>query len=254
MNRALRRVLVRKKNVPGPTFARLLYILEKTQCLRVSVVSYGSEPSNLAISSPTLATSLPGKPSHRGVFFCSEGGYFGSMKLPPLLQPNKMIVICSPCAAREQIATLTAELALYGPVTVLDGGNRFPAYQIMRMLRRRTPNILPTANRIFLRRAFTCHQMLTLLESTPSMPQPYLILDLLATFQDENVPTSEVSRLLDRCLAQMDRLRMEAPVIVSLAPHADGERLFLHERVCARGDQLLQIEIPYPVVIQPSLF
>ncbi len=176
------------------------------------------------------------------------------MKLPPLFQPNQMIVICSPSAAREQIAALTAELALCGAVTVLDGGNRFPAYQIMRMLRRRTPNILPTANRIFLRRAFTCHQMLALLESTPSLPQPYLILDLLATFLDENVPTAEVSRLLDRCLAQLDRLRMEAPVILSLTPFPEGERFFLFERVCARGDQMLQIEIPYPVIAQPSLF
>jgi hypothetical protein len=177
------------------------------------------------------------------------------MNLPPLLKPNKMIVICSPSAAWEQVAALIAELALCGTVTVLDGGNRFPAYQIMRMLRRRTPNLLPTANRIFLRRAFTCHQMLALLESTPSLPQPYLILDLLGTFHDENVPTAEVSRLLDRCLAQLDRLRMEAPVVISLAsPHTNEGRLFLHERVCARGDQMLQIEIPYPVISQPSLF
>lgn len=176
------------------------------------------------------------------------------MELPPLLQPNKMIVLCSPSAAREQTAALITELALCGAVTVLDGGNCFPAYQIMRMLRRRTANILPTAERIFLSRAFTCHQMLALLENTPALHQPYLILDLLATFQDENVPTEEVSRLLDRCLAQMDRLRLEAPVIVSLALHTNGERLFLFERVCARGDQLIQIEIPYPLISQPSLF
>jgi hypothetical protein len=177
------------------------------------------------------------------------------MNLPPLLKPNKMIVICSPSAAREQVAALTAELALCGTVTILDGGNRFPAYQTMRTLRRRTANLLPTANRIFLRRAFTCHQMLALLESTPSLHQPYLILDLLATFHDENVPTAEVSRLLDRCLTQLDRLRLEAPVIVSLAPpHIHGERFFLFERIRARGDQLIDIEIPYPVITQPALF
>jgi hypothetical protein len=97
--------------------------------------------------------------------------------------------------------------------------------------------------------------MLALLESTPSLHQPYLILDLLATFHDENVPTAEVSRLLDRCLTQLDRLRLEAPVIVSLAPpHINGERLFLFERVRARGDQLIDIEIPYPVITQPALF
>jgi hypothetical protein len=175
------------------------------------------------------------------------------MNLPPLLKPSQMIVLCSPSAAREQIAALTAELALSGSVTVLDGGNRFPAYQAMRMLRRRTANIIPTANRIFLRRAFTCYQMLALLESSPALHQPYLVLDLLATFQDENIPVAEVSRLLDRCLAQLDRLRLEAPVIVSLAPQP-GERLFLFERVCSYGDQRIEIEIPYPIMIQPALF
>lgn len=175
------------------------------------------------------------------------------MKLPPLLKPNNLIVICTPSAAREQAAALTAELAICGAVTVLDGGNRFPAYQTMRMLRRRTPNLLPTAKRIFLRRAFTCYQMLALLEGTPALHQPYLILDLLATFHDENVPVEEVSRLLDRCLTQVDRLRLEAPVIVTLAP-AHEQRQFLFERVCARGDQLIQIEIPYPLAAQPTLF
>ncbi|MGE5377922.1 MAG: hypothetical protein ACM3XO_22910 [Bacteroidota bacterium] len=177
------------------------------------------------------------------------------MKLPLPLKPNQLIVICSPSAAREQAAALTAELALCGAVTVLDGGNRFPAYQTMRMLRRRTANILSIANRIFLRRAFTCHQMLALLESTPALHQPYLVLDLLATFQDENVPTWEVSHLLDRCLAQLDRLCLEAPVIISLAPpRTNQERLFLFERVCAKSDRRIDIEIPYPVTTQPSLF
>ena len=175
------------------------------------------------------------------------------MNLPPLLKPNQLIVLCTPTAAREQVAALTAELALCGSVTVLDGGNRFPAYQTMRMLRRRTPNILPTAQRIFLRRAFTCHQMLALLESTPALHQPYIVLDLLATFHDENVAVEEVSRLLDRCLAQIDRLRLEAPVIVSVGP-SHPERGFLFERVCARGDETIQIEIPFPVATQPALF
>jgi hypothetical protein len=177
------------------------------------------------------------------------------MNIPPLLKPEQLIVICTPSAGREQVAALTAELAICGAVTVLDGGNRFPAYQVMRMLRRRTPNILPTAGRIFLRRAFTCHQMLALLESTHSLHQPYIVLDLLATFHDVKVPDEEVSRLLDRCLVQLERLSLEAPVLVSLAPPpTNAERRFLFERVCARGDRLIDIQIPYPVVTQPALF
>lgn len=175
------------------------------------------------------------------------------MDILPILKPNKMIVVCTPSAAKEQIATLTAELALWGAVTVLDGGNRFAAYQTARMLRMRTANVATLAKRIFVRRAFTCYQMLTLLESTPALRQPYIVLDLLASFYDENVSTEEVSRLLDRCLVQLDRLRLEAPVVVSLGP-PHPERLFLSERVCSQADQTVSIEVPYPVIAQPALF
>jgi len=175
------------------------------------------------------------------------------MDLLPVLQPNKMIALCAPSAAREHIATLTAELALCGPVAILDGGNRFAAYQTLRMVRMRTADVTVTANRILVRRAFTCHQMLTLLESTPSLPQPYIILDLLASFYDENVPTEQVSWLLDQCLIQLDRLRMKAPLVLALAPpHA--ERLFLFERVCSRSEQVINIEPSSPVMTQPVLF
>lgn len=175
------------------------------------------------------------------------------MNISPILKPNKMIVLCTPCAAKEQIAALIAELALCSAVTVLDGGNCFAAYRIVRMLRLQTVNLAAAANHIFVRRAFTCHQMLTLLESTPALHQPYIVLDLLASFYDDNVPAAEVSRLLDRCLAQLDRLRLEAPVVVSLGtPHP--ARPFLFERVCSRGDQTIEMDIPDPVITQPALF
>jgi hypothetical protein len=175
------------------------------------------------------------------------------MNILPILKPSRMIVVCTPSAAREQIAALTAELALCGAVTILDGGNRLPAYRIVRLLRMRTVNVALLAKQIFVRRAFTCYQMLALLESTPALHQPHIILDLLASFYDENVSTEEVNRLLNRCLVQLDRLKQEAPLLVSLGP-PHPERQFLFERVCSRGDQTIDIEIPYPVITQPALF
>lgn len=174
------------------------------------------------------------------------------MNLLQTLHTGKMIVVTSSDETREYITTLMAELALHGVVTVLDGGNRFAAYQTIRMLRVRTPNVEEAANRIFVRRAFTCYQMLELLESSPSLQSPFLILDLLASFYDENVPVPEVDRLLDHCLTQLERLRMTAPVVVSLAQHSERPSLF--ERVRSRADQILDVEIPYPVYSQPALF
>ena len=73
--------------------------------------------------------------------------------------------------------------ALRGPVTVLDGGNRFNAYLVARGARGQTELL----ERITVSRAFTCYQMLTLLETTHPLPRPILILDLLNTYYDESV-------------------------------------------------------------------
>lgn len=160
------------------------------------------------------------------------------------LKPNTLTVLCAPHAAREETAALMAELALRGAVTVLDGGNRFAAYHLMQRLRQRIPDPASVARRIFVRRAFTCYQMLSLLESTPPRPQPYILLDLLATFYDENVPLPETRRLLESCLRQVERLCQIAPLLATLAPPSSAERAFLVERVCERAGRVLLPELP----------
>jgi hypothetical protein len=175
------------------------------------------------------------------------------MNILPEIHKKKLIVVCAQHAARDQISALTAELALHSAVTILDGGNRFPAYQTIRMLRRLTHDIATAADHIFIRRAFTCYQMLELLESTPALPQPHIVLDLLASFYDENVSLPEVNRLLDRVIVQFERLKLMAPIVVTLTP-AQLERSSIYERVRACGDQVIDIEVPFPVVMQPALF
>jgi len=174
------------------------------------------------------------------------------MNILPILRTGKLIVVSSTHETREQITTLTAELALRGAVTILDGGNRFAAYQTIRKLRMRTPDVEKAASHIFVRRAFTCYQMVSLLESSPSLQQPYIIMDMLATFYDENVQPREADRLLDQCLAQLDRLRLTGPIVVSLKSHTD--RNFLAERVLSKADNVIEVEIPYPVLAQAALF
>ena len=172
----------------------------------------------------------------------------------PSLKTGELVVVYAPHAARDESAVIAAQLALRGPVTVLDGGNRFQAYRISHLLRRQTLEVHAAARRLYLRRAFTCYQMLALLEDTPALPQPYLILDLLATFYDDHVPEREVRRLLGLCLDQLARLGQHAPVAVTLAPPLVEERAFLVEQVCARADQLFTLDLPAPHFYQPSLF
>jgi len=175
------------------------------------------------------------------------------MDILPAITTGSFTVVFARHAAREQITPVIAELALRGPLTVLDGGNRFQAYRVAHLIRRQTPDVRTAADRLFIQRAFTCYQMLALLESTPARPQPYLLLDMLATFYDDHVPTREASRLLDACLTQLERLRRTAPVAITLAPSLLEERAFLVERVCAQADKLFTLELPASQPYQPEL-
>ena len=176
------------------------------------------------------------------------------MDILPTLHTGALIVVCAPHAAREPVALLSAELAGGGPLTVLDGGNRFQPYRVAQLLRQQTTQVDSAAKRLFIRRAFTCYQMLALLEDTPALRQPYIILDLLATFYDEHVNEREARRLLDKCLLEVERLVRFAPLVVTLAPPLVAERAFLLELVCARAERVVMPEMPLATPCQLVLF
>jgi hypothetical protein len=176
------------------------------------------------------------------------------MNIIPTLHAGALIVICAPQAAREQVAVLAAELALRGSLTVLDGGNRFQPYRVTKLLRQQTTQVDSAAKRLFIRRAFTCYQMMALLEDTPALRQPYIVLDLLATFYDDHINEREARRILEACLIQVERLCQFAPAVVTLAPPLVAERAFLLEQVCARAEKVLIQETPASQVCQPALF
>jgi len=176
------------------------------------------------------------------------------MNLLPVLQTGKLIVLCGADSARAESMTLIAELGLRGPVTILDGGNRYQPRRVALLLGRKTADIRTAVNRLFGRRAFTCYEMNTLLGSTPSLSYPCVILDLLNTFYDDHVPIHEAERLLKSCLEQIRRLQLSAPVVVTLAPPLAIERALLVERVCDRADHLLHIAPSVSSVSQLPLF
>jgi hypothetical protein len=172
---------------------------------------------------------------------------------PQLLLPVPFqgiwLVLAPSAIGTRLLMDLAARLALQGPLRVLDGGNRFNAYQCSQDLARyltapgaragrrggsssggsmslavdrpaplpgRPRTLKEALARITLARAFTCYQMLTLLRETPTISrQPTLALDLLATFYDESVRAADALHLLVNCLVDLRRLSAQAPVVVS---------------------------------------
>jgi hypothetical protein len=174
------------------------------------------------------------------------------MDILPSLNSGKIIAALGASAF---LPALLAELALRGPVTVLDGGNRFPAYRIAREIRRRSLNVLEASNRIHLRRAFTAYQVVHLLESAQSSPHPHVILDLLTTFQDDQVTPREAERLLAICLDHIQRLSLSAPIALCLDPHTSEDKAFLLKHLTNRADEIFFVTEPFSQpVSQPSLF
>lgn len=165
-----------------------------------------------------------------------------------------LTLLSAPHAAREEAAVLIAELALAGAVTVIDAGNRFDAYRLIEHLRLRLPDPMPAIRRVSIRRAFTCYQVGSLLESVAPGLQPVILLDLLATFHDENVPLPEAQRLLEGCLRRMECLARSGALLVTIAPPRSAGRACLVERLSAAARERYTLEAPAPRQVQPALF
>lgn len=145
---------------------------------------------------------------------------------------------------RDALLDFTAVLALRGPVRVLDAGNRFDPYRVTRAIRRQTSQLHEVMRRIYVARAFTCYQVVTLLQQTPAMPAPHLVFDLLATFSDEAVTYGESMRLLQVAIEQLLRLRRQAPVIISVSSEPAGQRAGLLRQLKGTADLVLLPDVP----------
>jgi len=161
---------------------------------------------------------------------------------PPL--DNRFRLVVAPHAAWQDMLQLAAGLAQQGPLRIFDGGNRTNVYFLARHIRRCTPLVDEYLENIRLARAFTCYQMLHLLNNAPANQQPLLVLDFLATFYDENVSLPEAQRLLTRALREMDRLRRRAPLVVSVRSTAPNlERTILLETLAASADEVINLDL-----------
>jgi hypothetical protein len=133
-----------------------------------------------------------------------------------IIDPKKgrWILLVGPKPLNALMQTMIARIGEQNMLRIVDGGNRFQPYTVMRLLYDR-PEVL---TRVTIARAFTCHQMRDALECTPATTTPFMVLDMLGTFYDEAVPYGERKRVLNTCIAQLKRLEGQAGVIVSVHP------------------------------------
>jgi len=174
--------------------------------------------------------------------------------------PTGLLLVVGQHALTEKMLALVAALALKQRVTILDCGNRSNMYAVAKTIRPYTSDPAAVMANIRLSRAFTCYQVLAMLEAVAAAPPrgPLIVLDLLATFLDEDVELKDSQRLLTRSLACLRRLSQSAPVVVSARPVP----LISAARECLLGQLRANADVnweeppalPADFGLQPALF
>jgi len=163
---------------------------------------------------------------------------------------------------------LTAQIALQRPVWVIDGGNRFDALWLAEYVARSGRAPEPVLARINISRAFTCHQMAERILSLPTPgsdpgPEagageaiaPLVILHLLDTFYDENVPITEARRLLNALWPVLRRRSRSVPVAITLRPPRServADREGFYSGILQRADRRVGPELEQPAPPPPA--
>ena len=134
--------------------------------------------------------------------------------------PSRRFLAIGAHALSNKMLELIARLSLTQRVTVLDCGNRSNMYSVGKLIRPHTSDPVRVMCNIRLSRAFTCYQVLAMLQAVAANPpkEPLVVLDLLATFLDEDVELKDAQRLLDHSLGLLTKLSDSAPVVISVRP------------------------------------
>jgi hypothetical protein len=151
---------------------------------------------------------------------------------------------------------LTAQIALRRPVWVIDGGNRFDALWLAEYAARAGAPPEAVLAQIRVSRAFTCHQMAERVLSLPAEAAPLVILHLLDTFYDENVPITEARRLLNTLWPGLRRRSRGVPVALTIRPPSSGrvaDRECFYAGILRRADRRVGPEPEEPAPPPPAL-
>lgn len=135
--------------------------------------------------------------------------------------------------------SLVARLALRGPLLAFDAGDQLDVFQMARLIRKRARDSERVLGRVRVARAFTAYQVVALLQRLPATPMTHVIFDLPAYFHDERLPAAESAHLLRVALRHVERLRREAPILISVRrPARPGHRAGLLQAVNDLADHV----------------
>jgi len=148
------------------------------------------------------------------------------------LQPGRAVLLWG-----EHLRPLAAAAAAWGaarstPVLVMDAANRFDPYGLTREARRRGLSQQEALARVQVARAFTCHQLVRLVEEIlPEALAPgclVIVLGPVSLFYDEQVPWAERRRLFKELTTLLGQIKSQAALLLlqPVLAKAAGNRRF----------------------------
>ena len=145
------------------------------------------------------------------------------LKLPTELTRSRgLTLILTQDRARQSKTDLIANVILNGPLFVVSGDEWLPSFELPRIIRRRTRQIKEIMGRLHTVRSSTCYRLWDSLASIPSKGEPILVLELLHTFYDTDIPLhTRLFRLRESC-RELARLAFYRSVIV-MTQEMEGE-------------------------------
>jgi hypothetical protein len=169
---------------------------------------------------------------------------------------NKLGIVYGRDAGLLNMLNLSIFIGIQTDVLVVDGGNRFDPHYVAYGIRRFTHWWEEVAERTHIVRAFTCYEVVKALQEVPHEPYPLLVIDMLATFYDENVNDGESLHLVNKCAKELKRILEYRPVVISLTPlPAEFEsRKGLNEIIEKLSDGVFNEENIANPIYQASLF
>jgi hypothetical protein len=142
---------------------------------------------------------------------------------------------------RGQIAELIAMMALREPFSMVAGSEWLPMYDVARHLSCQTSDFKEVMGRLHLARAFTCYQLLDILNNTPLIREPLLVINFMHPFYEADVPLEVRSRVLEACVRRLDNLSYARPIGVIVEHEAAVEYDTYFPVLAAMADRILPL-------------
>lgn len=198
-----------------------------------------------------LTSDAYGGPSRESV------SHYAMTPVPwPLIPLSRQVtVVITAGREAEKITELIEALVLRGSLYLMAGSDWIPAYALARSIRRKTLHVKQVLDGLRLARAFTCYQMRALLESAPPDKDPLLVLDVMSTFFDQDIPVETRLRVFGQCCQHLQRLAVYRPVAVLAQPKqpaSDYEQFYA--LLAAITSQVVHVTPAAGQVLQPALF